>query len=80
MTLRIAITVLVVACAAALLYHCRALTFAIWTNAAMLDQAHPIATVAAIETVLLGMLSVGAWFLVGFLLPAAQLIVGSWTQ
>lgn len=50
-----------------LLYGCRPVTFAIWTNAALIGHAHPKLIVASIELVISAVIFVGIFAAIKFI-------------
>lgn len=58
-TLTAIITVLIVRW----LYECRPVTFAVWTNAAMISHRHPLVTVTMIEAAIVALIAGAVWLL-----------------
>ena len=77
MKLRIAITAVATFLALWSMYSCRAITFAIWTLAALIDRKFPITTVATIELIIAAALAVGYWFLVDW---AIKQVTALWRE
>jgi hypothetical protein len=44
-------------------YECRPVTFAVWTNAAMISHRHPLVTVTMIEAAIVALIAGAVWLL-----------------
>jgi hypothetical protein len=58
-----ALTAVITAAVVRYLYGCRSVTFAVWTNAAMISRHRPLLTVTAIEAVVVALIAAVVWLL-----------------